>query len=244
MADAAVAQAATAIPSAAQPRSPGGRVKRWIDGVATLVVLPLLATYRLSVRLFPDRRDLIFQSYSQSLSVRTGTVGVFLRRAFYRRTLTRCSRECMIGFGTTFATPEVEIGERVIIGNFSNIGHVSIGDDALVGSHVHVLSGKHQHYFDRLDIPIRYQGGQFTRIRIGRDVWIGNQVVILDDIGDQAVVAAGAVVTKPVPTRAIAVGNPARVVGERGNTASGGPVARSAENTAGTEGNGSTARAV
>lgn len=192
------------------------RAKRVLDAIAYVVVLPLLLTYRLSIRLLPGRSELIFQSYSQSLSLRSGTIGIFLRRAFYRRTLTRCGRDCTIGFGTTFATPEVEIGENVTISTFSIIGHVSIGDDSLIGSNVHILSGKHQHYFARLDVPIRYQGGRFTRVRIGRDVWIGNQVVVLADIGDQAVVAAGSVISKPIPPRALVGGNPARILGERG----------------------------
>lgn len=52
-------------------------------------------------------------------------------------------------------------------------------------------------------------------LRIGNDVWIGEYAVILShvtEVGDGAVVAAGAVVNKNVPPYAVVVGNPARIV--------------------------------
>lgn len=54
-------------------------------------------------------------------------------------------------------------------------------------------------------------------IVIGDDAWIGFGCIILEDvkIGNGAVVGAGAVVTKNVPEMAVAVGNPARVIGSR-----------------------------
>jgi acetyltransferase-like isoleucine patch superfamily enzyme len=61
------------------------------------------------------------------------------------------------------------------------------------------------------------QGGTFSRVRIGRDAWIGTAACVTEDVGDQAVVAAGALVSKPVPPRKIVVGNPGRIVGERGS---------------------------
>jgi virginiamycin A acetyltransferase len=54
-------------------------------------------------------------------------------------------------------------------------------------------------------------------IRIGNDVWIGAKAIVLSgvEIGDGAVIGAGAVVTKDVPPYCIAVGLPATVVGQR-----------------------------
>lgn len=51
-------------------------------------------------------------------------------------------------------------------------------------------------------------------VRIGRNVWLGHRAIILPgvEIGDHTVVGAGAVVTKSLPSRCIAVGVPARVV--------------------------------
>jgi acetyltransferase-like isoleucine patch superfamily enzyme len=52
---------------------------------------------------------------------------------------------------------------------------------------------------------------------IGRDVWLGARVIVLAGvtIGDGCVIGAGSVVTRSLPPNSIAVGAPARVVGER-----------------------------
>ena len=54
----------------------------------------------------------------------------------------------------------------------------------------------------------------FGKIAIENDAWIGAGAIILPNvtIGEQAIVGAGAVVTRSIPTRAIVVGNPARII--------------------------------
>jgi len=200
--------------------SGGGLAKRLLRLLANVIALPLVACYRAELLLWPRRRHTIFQGYSQLLSLWPGASGSFVRRAFYGFTLRRCSRDCTIGFGSIFATPEAEIGDHAYIGAFCMIGHVNIGNDVLIGSNVDILSGRHQHSFDRLDLPVRLQGGAYTSVTIGDDAWIGNGACIMEDIGTQAIVAARAVVTKPVPPRAIVGGNPATPIGERGQPTS------------------------
>jgi virginiamycin A acetyltransferase len=191
-------------------------LKRALDLVAMVIVLPFVAAYRVCVLVAPDRADSFFQAQSETFSLWPGLTGGYVRRAFYRLTLTRCANDCSIGFGTLFATRAAEIGTGVYIGPFGNIGHATIDDDTLLGSNVTILSGRQQHQFERLDVPIRHQGGAYARVHVGRDVWIGNGAIISSDIGDQAVVAAGAVVVRPVAPRSIVGGNPAKVIGERG----------------------------
>jgi acetyltransferase-like isoleucine patch superfamily enzyme len=72
----------------------------------------------------------------------------------------------------------------------------------------------HDHGFSRPGLPIREQGYVTAPIHIGRECWIGCNAVILKGvlIGDGAVVGAGAVVTRDIPARAVAVGIPARVI--------------------------------
>jgi maltose O-acetyltransferase len=59
------------------------------------------------------------------------------------------------------------------------------------------------------------QGGKYTIVTLGPDCWIGNGATVADNVGEQAVVAAGAVVVKPVAPRTIVGGNPAKVIAER-----------------------------
>ena len=53
---------------------------------------------------------------------------------------------------------------------------------------------------------------------IGDDVWLGARVIVVAgvEIGDGCIIGASSVVTRSIPAGSIAVGNPARVVGRRG----------------------------
>lgn len=51
--------------------------------------------------------------------------------------------------------------------------------------------------------------------RIGRDAWLGNGSIVMADVGNHAVVGAGAVVVKPVAAWSIVAGNPAREIRSR-----------------------------
>jgi virginiamycin A acetyltransferase len=209
-----VSDGATAA-EAATPRAAPRALKRVFDGAAFVAAAPLGAAYLVVARLAPGRREPVFQACSQAVSLCPGVPGDFLRRAFYRMTLAGATEDCSIHFGTIFATPDVWIGRGVYIGANCNLAHCRIGDDTLLGSNVTILSGNRQHHFDRLDVPIRRQGGTHRTLAIGRDAWIGNGAIVLDDVGDQAIVAAGALVTRPVAARTIVGGNPARVIGSR-----------------------------
>lgn len=199
------------------------RVRSLAVALADIAILPLVALYRVQVAIMASRRDEVFQGYSQLVGLWPGFIGHYLRRAFYRWTLRRCSANCFIGFGTHFASPDSEIGENVYIGPRCMVGLARLLDDVLVGSNVDILGGKRQHFFDRLDVPIRAQGGEYTMVSVGPDAWLGNGAIVGDDVGAQAIVAFGAVVVKPVPPRAIAGGNPARVIAQRGETATNAP---------------------
>ena len=108
----------------------------------------------------------------------------------------------------------VHLGNRVEINNFSIVngtGGVDVGDDVLIGPGVRIISYKHQFVAGR---TIRSQPIVGLPIRIGRDVWIGANAVILAGvtIGEGAVIGAGAVVREDVPAGAVVGGVPARVI--------------------------------
>jgi acetyltransferase-like isoleucine patch superfamily enzyme len=94
-------------------------------------------------------------------------------------------------------------------------GDVRLGDAVRIGAHTSILGFNHT--MATLEVEFFRQPLESRGIRIGNDVWIGSHVVILDGItvGDHAVLAAGAIVTKDVPAGAIVGGNPARLIRSR-----------------------------
>jgi acetyltransferase-like isoleucine patch superfamily enzyme len=190
-------------------------LKGALRGFALLLIFPWLLWYWLSVRVLPSRRDQVFQGISQLLALFPGVLGSFLRVAFYSRVFLRCGSDVHIGFGTIFATPEVSMADRVYIGPFCNIGHVDFGSDVLVGSNVTLLSGKLQHHFHRTDVPMSRQGGEYQRIRVDDDCWLGNGSIVMTSVSAHSIVAAGAVVSKAESEWMILAGNPARVIRSR-----------------------------
>jgi maltose O-acetyltransferase len=109
----------------------------------------------------------------------------------------------------------IEIGHHTFV-NYGcvilDVRRVVIGDHCLFGPNVQLLSATHP-----VDPDERRSEWEFGKpIMIGSDVWVGAGAIILPGItvGDAAVIAAGAVVTKDVAPRAIVGGNPARVLRE------------------------------
>jgi acetyltransferase-like isoleucine patch superfamily enzyme len=192
-------------------------VKCWLksiaDAVAAGLVLPAVGLYRLSAAV--QGAQAAFAGWSQALALLPGTSGVYLRRAFYRWVLPQCGRGCVISFGTIFSHPTARIHEHAYVGPYCVLGDVTLEEDVLVSSHVSVLNGCRQHGIGRLDVPVREQPGEWPRVTIGRDSWIGERAVVMADVGRHCVVGAGAVVTRPVPDYAIVAGVPARVIGWR-----------------------------
>lgn len=188
--------------------------KRFAEFCAMAIVIVPYAAYRLELAVAGKER--IFPGWSQLWSLIPGQIGIYLRRAFYRLVFPRCGEDVCICFGTVFSHPTASIGDRVYIGVGCMVGDVTLEDDVLVGSHVSIINGRRQHGIERLDIPVREQVGEYPRVVVGRDAWIGDRAVITEHVGRHAVVGAAAVVTKPVPEYAIVFGNPATVRGSRG----------------------------
>lgn len=87
--------------------------------------------------------------------------------------------------------------------------------NTLLGSGVHIMSGKKQHHINDLETPIKDQGGDYEKIVIGEDCWIGNGALVMADIGEHSIIGAGSVVVDKIPPFSIAVGNPAKVIQTR-----------------------------
>lgn len=111
----------------------------------------------------------------------------------------------------------VDFGRNIRVGKnffmnqactFMDRGGITIGDDVFIAPKVCLTTINHD--FD----PYNRQATFCKPIVIGNRVWIGINVTICPGvtIGDNAVIAAGAVVTKDVPENAIVGGNPAKVL--------------------------------
>lgn len=188
-------------------------LKSFLYGVASLVVLPVLVLFYLKSLVIGRGRALT--GSSQTLSLVPGLCGQYLRRAFYVRTLDRCHRSATIEFGVLFSKAGARLGSNVYIGPGCQIGLAEIGDDTLIAAGVHIPSGPRTHGTDQLGIPIREQSGELRRVNIGKGCWIGSTAIVMADVGDESVVAAGSVVVDSLPARVIAAGVPARVVRAR-----------------------------
>lgn len=192
-------------------------MKKVANFLASVIACPAVAVYWGGAYLFGAER--VFAGWSQALSLVPGLCGVYLRRAFYRWVLLGCGEGACITFGTILSHATAEIGQNVYIGAYCVLGDVTLEDDVLIGSHVSIINGSAQHGTDRLDLPVREQPGIFPRVTIGRDTWVGERSIVMADVGRHCVVAAGAVVTKPVPDFAVVAGTPARLVRYRNATA-------------------------
>lgn len=160
-------------------------------------------------------KDQVLSSFSQFLSLLPSKLGVYLRAGFYRFALTYCSPDAVVSFLVLFSQKDTEISEGVYIGPQCNIGRCRIEKNTLLGSGVHIMSGKEQHNFSDLTRPIKEQGGTFQKVRIGQNCWIGNGAMIMANIGANCIVGAGSVVLNDIPDNSIVAGNPARVIKPR-----------------------------
>jgi acetyltransferase-like isoleucine patch superfamily enzyme len=114
---------------------------------------------------------------------------------------------------------DIDIDDRANIGFNAEIfsaSTVRIGTDTLIAAYCYIIGGDHD--FSDPSQPVLAQARRSTGVTIGNGAWLGAGAKVLDgvSVGDGAVVGAGAVVREAIPARAVAVGVPARVVGQRG----------------------------
>lgn len=117
---------------------------------------------------------------------------------------------------------KIEIGKRVVIRPGCMLfgltvdpleTSIIIEDDVMLGAGVHIYVNNHK--FDRTDIPLIDQGYYPDKaVILKKGCWIGANAILLPGVtvGENAVVGAGAVVTKSVPDRVVAAGNPAKII--------------------------------
>ncbi len=138
-----------------------------------------------------------------------------MRSSVGKRLFDNCGINVNIEKGANFGS-----GKGISIGNNSGLGinckvrgPLRVGDDVMMGPDVMIFTSNHE--TSRIDTPMRLQGSaKIKPVTIGDDVWIGARVIILPGvtIGQGAILAANAVVTKDVPEYAVVGGNPAKLI--------------------------------
>ncbi|WP_309412347.1 sugar O-acetyltransferase [Brevibacillus laterosporus] len=117
---------------------------------------------------------------------------------------------CFRPFYTDFGK-NITIGKNVFFNtgcSFQDRGGISIGNGSMIGMNVTIATLNHGLSLETRNIAYP------SPVKLGENVWIGSNSTILPGvtIGDNSVVAAGAVVTKDVPENTVVAGVPAKVV--------------------------------
>jgi acetyltransferase-like isoleucine patch superfamily enzyme len=135
-----------------------------------------------------------------------------------KRRLKFCGKQVFIYPNCQIIVPEeMEIGDNSSIAPFTTIYAtfgVTVGKNCLISSNCGISS--YNHIQNSLDRPGHaHEDYKFSKpVKIGDNVWIGMNVCILPgvEIGDNAIIGAGSIVTKNIPANEIWFGNPARFV--------------------------------
>lgn len=127
--------------------------------------------------------------------------------------------EYITEMGIQKLNPEIKIGQGCYFGahnHITAINRIEIGDGCLTGKWVTITDNSHgkTSHADLQERPIQRALYSKGPVIIGNNVWIGDKATILPGvtIGDGAVIAANAVVTKDIPPFCVAAGIPARVI--------------------------------
>lgn len=102
---------------------------------------------------------------------------------------------------------KLTIGRQVFINSFGSItclDEVTIGEHCSLGEGVRIYD--HNHVFKDLSMPVSQQGFRTAPVRIGKNCWLGANVIVLKGvtIGDSCIIAAGTVVSEDIPANMIA----------------------------------------
>lgn len=123
----------------------------------------------------------------------------------------------------TIRRGSISVGEGTALGmiEIDLTGDVTIGEHCIISSGAKIFT--HRHKFLEGEVPniVEEKRISFSSLKIGDNVYVGESAMILpqvEEIGDNAVIGACAVLTKNVGPGQIWAGNPARLIGNRSDT--------------------------
>ena len=187
-------------------------VKYFLNRFSQLLSLPLVIICKLEEIIISRDFDIIFNTCTHVVALLPGLPGVFLRRGFYSLTLEKCSLNSYIGFGSIFSHRDTTVEEHVYIGSYALIGSSTLGKHCLIGSRASILSGTSLHELDEQGRWTPYSADRLEKITLEENVWVGEGAIVAADIGQGAMIAAGAVITSKIKSHVMMAGNPGRFV--------------------------------
>ena len=186
-------------------------LKNILNFFGFVIASPFIVGNWFEEKIFPGSQR-YFEFCSQCLALCPGLPGVVFRRCFYFKALKYCSLDSFIGFGTLISHRHAHIESNVYIGNYNVLGTVHIFSGCYLASRVSIPSSGNIHERQPNGKWSPMQHGNLKPVFVGPDVWIGEGALVLADVAQGSLVAAGSVVTKQVPANIIVGGNPAKVI--------------------------------
>ena len=170
-----------------------------------------------------DKNWKFFKKYS-GLKYNTSFRKRLARRNAYAKRF-GFGKDCWVQYGVMFicehfSVGKLTIGDNVLFARNVDIdytGDLTIGNDVSFAEGVKVLTHEHDSYHFKKEsdlIPFSNRAYK-TNLKIGNMVSIGTHAIIMPgvrEIGENSIISAGSVVTRPVPPNVIVAGNPATIV--------------------------------
>lgn len=177
----------------------------------------ILSPFPLIMYLLYKIKIIDYKTSTQVLAVIPGVLGLLIRQFYYEKTLKSCGVNLRVFWGAYIVYPEVEIGDNCTIEEFCIISKCVLGNDVIIAARVSIMSGSKHHDVNDITKTFGESKAEYSTVKLGNNLWIGTHAVIMNNIGCNTAIGAGAVVTSAIPDLVVAAGVPARVIKNRGN---------------------------
>lgn len=157
-----------------------------------------------------------YKTSTQLLAFFPGVIGLLIRQFYYELSLKSCGKNLRVFWGAYIVYPDVIIGNNCTIEEFCILSKCVLGNDVILAARVSIMSGAKHHDINDIKNTFGESKAEYRTVQLGNNLWIGTHAVIMNDIGNNTAVGAGAIVTSAIPDMVVAAGVPARIIKYRG----------------------------